>query len=74
VTVQLEVLVVPTWLRVQGLPVKAPLPLLVKLAVPPGADLVPESLSETSTVQVVLPLTATEAGEQPVTELVVDLR
>jgi len=33
---------------------------------------VPESLSETSTVQVVLPLTATEAGEQPVTELVVE--
>ena len=73
VTVQLEVLVDPTWVSVHGLPVKLPAPLLLKPTVPCGHDFVPESVSETSTVQVVAdPLIVTDPGEQPVTLVEVD--
>ena len=65
VTVQVEV--VDPGVNVHGLPVKVPLPLVVKLAVPAGADFVPKPVSETRTVQVVLPFTGIDDGEQPVT-------
>src|SRR5712691_3360104 len=64
--------VVDPGVSVHGFPEKLPAPLVVKLAEPPGADFVPESVSETSTVQLVLPFTATVAGEQPVTDVDVD--
>ena len=67
VTVQLDVVVDPTWLRVQGLPPKVPAPVLEKFTVPWGQDFVPESVSETTTVQVVVWLIATDAGLHPVT-------
>jgi hypothetical protein len=54
VTEQLEVVPLPTWLRLHGLAVNFPLPLLVRLAVPGGKDRVPLSVSETVTVHVVL--------------------
>jgi hypothetical protein len=69
--VQLEVALVPTWASVQGLPVKLPEPLLVKVTVPCGHDVVPESVSPTVTVQVVAWLTATVLGVQFVTTVVV---
>jgi hypothetical protein len=50
VTVQVEV-VVPA-VNVHGLPEKPPVALVEKLAVPAGADFVPESVSETTTVHV----------------------
>ena len=68
---QLEVVVEPTCARVQGLPEKLPVPLVAKLTVPPGADGVPASVSETVAVQVVDWSTATVAGVQPVTVVVV---
>ena len=67
VTVQLEVVVEPTWLSVHGLPPKVPAPVLEKFTVPWGQDFVPESVSETTTVQVVVWLIATDAGLHPVT-------
>ena len=69
---QLDVVVNPTCASVHGLPEKPPVPLLAKLAVPAGADAVPESVSETSTVHVVDWLIATDAGEQPVTDVEVE--
>jgi hypothetical protein len=51
VTVQVEV-VVPG-VNAQGLPVKFPVPFVEKVAVPAGADFVPESVSDTRTVHVV---------------------
>jgi hypothetical protein len=55
------------------LPVKLPLAdPFEKLTVPPGADFVPEPVSDTTTVQVMDWLIATVAGEQPVTEVEVD--
>jgi hypothetical protein len=66
--VQVEV-VVPG-VSEHGLPVKLPLAdPFEKLTVPPGADFVPEPVSDTTTVQVVDWLIATVAGEQPVTEV-----
>jgi len=50
----------------------AAFPLLAKLTDPAGADAVPESVSETSTVHVVDWLIATDAGEQPVTDVEVE--
>jgi hypothetical protein len=71
VTLQVEV-VVPG-VRVQGFPVKLPLAEpFENVTVPPGADLVPKSESETVTEQVVDWLMATLAGEQPVTDVVVE--
>ena len=49
---------------VQGLPVKAPLPLEPKLTVPVGVDLVPVSVSLTVAVQLVALLTGRLAGLQ----------
>ena len=71
-TVQLEVLVEPTWVSVHGFPVKLPAPVLEKVTVPCGHDFVPASESETTTVQVVVWSIATELGEQPVTLVEVD--
>jgi hypothetical protein len=62
-----QVDVVDPGVRVHGLPEKPPVPLVVKLAVPPGADFVPESVSDTTTVHVVLADTDTDDGEHPVT-------
>ena len=47
--------VVEPGVNVHGLPVKPPVPPVENEAVPAGADFAPESVSETSTVQVVLP-------------------
>jgi len=65
VTEQVEV--VEPGVNVHGLPVKPPVPPVENEAVPAGADFAPESVSETSTVQVVLPFTGIDDGEQPVT-------
>src|SRR5207245_2090675 len=70
-TVQLEVLVDGTWASVQGLPEKAPVPLLRKLTVPCGQDLVLASASEPSTVHVLFSYTTLFRSEQPVTLVVV---
>jgi hypothetical protein len=65
VTEQVEV--VEPGVNVHGPPEKPPVPLVENDAVPAGADFVPESVSETTTVQVVLPFTGIDDGEQPVT-------
>jgi hypothetical protein len=66
VTTQVDV-VVPG-VRVHGLPEKPPVAEpLEKMTVPPGADGVPESVSDTTTVQVVDWWIATGLGEQRVT-------
>jgi hypothetical protein len=70
--VQLDVVVTPTCASVHGLPEKPPAPVLAKLTVPAGAVPVAESVSETSTVQVVDWLIATAAGAQPVTDVEVE--
>jgi hypothetical protein len=63
VTAQLE-LVAPT-VRVQGLPVKLPLAdPFEKVTVPPGPELVPESISDTTAVHVVEWLICTGFGTQ----------
>jgi hypothetical protein len=50
--VQLEVVVVPTCVSVQGLPEKLPVPLLANITDPSGAE-PPAFASETVTVHVV---------------------
>ena len=67
-----DVVVEGTCASVQGLPVNAPEPLLENVTVPCGNDLVPESVSDTTTVHVVDPFTGTDDGEQPVTTVDVD--
>jgi hypothetical protein len=52
---------------VHGLPEKPPVAAVENEAIPAGADFVPLSVSETTTVQVVLPFTGIAAGEQPLT-------
>src|SRR5258708_3880764 len=49
---------------VQGLPVKAPPPLELKLTVPVGVDLLPVSVSLTVAVQLLAPFTGSVAGLQ----------
>lgn len=69
-----QVAVAPPPLSVQ-LPelLNVPLPLLVKLTLPVGLTVVPESLSVTEAVQVVALLTLTEAGTQLTEDEVVRL-
>ena len=62
--------VVVPGVKVQG-PEKVPVPLLLKVTVPAGADFVGASLSDTVTEHVVAWLIATDEGEQPVTLVVV---
>jgi hypothetical protein len=61
---QLEVVVIPTWLRAQGLVSKVPAPEVWRVAVPVGNALVPVSVSLTVTVQLVEVFTATLVGAQ----------
>ena len=68
---QLEVVVEPICASVHGLPVNPPAPLVANITVPDGAE--PFAFeSATVTVQVVEWWTATEAGAQPVTVVVVE--
>jgi hypothetical protein len=68
VTEQLEVLVEPTWVKVQLVELKLPDPELEKLTEPAGEDFVPPpaSPSETVAVQVEAWLIATEVGVQEI--------
>ena len=68
---QLEVVVEPTCASVHGLPGNPPAPVVANITVPDGAE-PPGFESATSTVQVVEPLTATDAGEQFVTVVAVE--
>ena len=70
---QLDVVVEPTCASVHGLPVNPPAPLVANITVPEGAE-PPGFESATVTVQVVALLTASDAGEQPVTVVVVERR
>ena len=56
-----------------GLPVIVPVPELVKLTAPNGADFEPESVSDTFAVHVVVSSSGNDAGAQPVTLVDVDL-
>ena len=68
---QLEVVVEPTCASVHGLPVNPAAPLVANITVPDGAE--PFAFeSATVTVQVVALLTASDAGEQPVTVVAVE--
>ena len=63
-----ELLVPLSWARVQGLPVNAPLRLLVdRVAWPVGKFVVPLSVSVTVTVQVVDAARGTDGGAQVTT-------
>ena len=55
-----------------GLPVIVPVPELVKLTAPNGADFEPESVSDTFAVQVVVSSSGNDAGAQPVTVVEVE--
>ena len=68
---QLDVVVDGLATRVQGLVPKEPAPVLLKLTVLVGADLVAASVSATVAVQVVASLTPTLAGAQVTEALVV---
>src|ERR1700746_1743054 len=71
-TEQVAVAPLPLSVQLPELP-NVPLPLLVKLTLPVGLTVVPESLSVTEAVQVVALFTLTEAGTQLTEDEVVRL-